>query len=146
MIFYNLKKKIHILRVITIGLIVCVILKLGYSQFFEYNKISLKATELWERSFPLEAARGNIYDANMEVLASNLPTMSVVVIPFQVKNKEECAQKLSVILDADYDTILTKISKSVSIERLSPEGRQIDDKQAKQINDLKMSGVYVVQD
>ena len=61
MIFYNLKKKIHILRVITIGLIVCVILKLGYSQFFEYEKISLKATELWERSFPLEAARGNIY-------------------------------------------------------------------------------------
>ena len=146
MIFYNLKKKIHILRVITIGLIVCVILKLGYSQFFEYEKISLKATELWERSFPLEAARGNIYDANMEILASNLPTMSVVVIPFQVKDKEQCAQKLAKILNADYEKILAKISKSVSIERLSPEGRQISEEQAKAITDLKMDGVYVVQD
>ena len=72
--------------------------------------------------------------------------MSVVVIPFQVKDKEQCAQKLAKILNADYEKILAKINKSVSIERLSPEGRQISEEQAKAITDLKMDGVYVVQD
>ncbi len=146
MIFYNLKKKINVLRLICISMIICIILKLAYAQFIDYRKISLRATDLWERSFPLEAARGNIYDANMEVLASNLPTMSVVVIPFQIKDKADCAKKLAQILNVQSDLIETKISKKASIVRLSPEGRQISEDQARAINKLKMNGVYVVQD
>ena len=146
MIFYNLRKKVNILRIFSMFMIVCVILKLGYSQFFQHKKISLKATELWERSFPLEASRGNIYDTKMNILASNLPTMSVVVIPFQIKDKIICAKSLSSILNSSYDTIFNKISKKASIVRLSPEGRQINEKQALEIQNLKLDGVYIVQD
>lgn len=146
MIFYNLRKKVNILRIFSMFMIVCVILKLGYSQFFQHKKISLKATELWERSFPLEASRGNIYDTKMNILASNLPTMSVVVIPFQIKDKITCAKSLSSILNSSYDTIFNKISKKASIVRLSPEGRQINEKQALEIQNLKLDGVYIVQD
>ncbi len=146
MIYYTLKKKINVLRVIVIIMISCVILKLGYAQFVQYKKIDLKATDLWERSFPLEASRGNIYDCNMEVLASNLPTMSVVVIPFQVKDKETVSSKLASILECDKDRLFEKISKKASIVRLSPEGRQISDEKAYLINKEKLSGVYVVQD
>lgn len=146
MIFYNLRKKVNILRIFSMFMIVCVILKLGYSQFFQHKKISLKATELWERSFPLEASRGNIYDTKMNILASNLPTMSVVVIPFQIKDKITCAKSLSSILNSSYDTIFNKISKKASIVRLSPEGRQINEKQAFKIQNLKLDGVYIVQD
>ncbi len=146
MIYYTLKKKIHVLRVMTVLLISCVIAKLAHAQFIQYKAIDLKATDLWERSFPLEAARGNIYDAKMEVLASNLPTMSIVVIPFQIKNKPEVAKHLANILNADEAKILEKISKKASIVRLSPEGRQINENQALKINQLKMTGVYIVQD
>lgn len=146
MIFFNLKKKINILRIITLGLISCVIGKLAYAQFIQYKAINLKATELWERSFPLEASRGNIYDSKMKVLASNIPTMSVVVIPYQIEDAHETAKKIGEILNVNSEKIYQKITKRASIVRLSPEGRQIEEKKAYQIAKLKMKGVYVVQD
>ena len=51
------------------------------------------ATNLWERSFPIEASRGLIYDRNGNKIAINVPVTSVAVIPYQIKNKEELVNK-----------------------------------------------------
>ena len=125
MIYHNLKKKINYLRIIVFILISCVLIKLAYAQLVEYKNINLRATESWERSFPIEASRGYIFDQNMEILASNIPTMSVVIIPYQINNPEEVATSLAKILKVEKDKIYQKITKRASIIRLSPEGRQI---------------------
>lgn len=146
MIYHNLKKKINYLRIIVFILISCVLIKLAYAQLVEYKNINLRATESWERSFPIEASRGYIFDQNMEILASNIPTMSVVIIPYQINNPEEVATSLAKILKVEKDKIYQKITKRASIIRLSPEGRQIDEEVAYEIAKVKYSGVYIVQD
>ncbi len=127
-------------------LIIAIVLRLGYSQFIQYEELSLKATESWQRSFPLEASRGKIYDSQGVVLVDNLTTSSVIVVPSQIKDKENTAQQLAAILECDYDYMLQKVNKHVSVQRLQPEGRQISDEKAYKIDKLKLPGVYLVQD
>lgn len=127
-------------------LIIAIILKLGYSQLISYRSITNKAIESWQRGFPLEASRGKIYDANGEVLADNQTTSSVIIVPGQIKDYVNTAYHLSSILECSQETILEKIKKKVSVERLQPEGRQIDDDKAYAISKLKLPGVYLVQD
>jgi len=146
MIHFELRKKIKIVRNICFILFVAIILKLGYSQIISYKNLVGLATELWERSFPIEASRGIVYDRNGEALAINIPTTSVAVIPYQIKDKEETATKLSKVLNVSYTTIYNKISKKASIVRLQPEGRQINEEQAKTIKELDLQGVYLIQD
>lgn len=46
-----------------------------------------KALESWQRSFPVQANRGKIYDRSGNVLATDLTTASLVVVPSQIKDK-----------------------------------------------------------
>ena len=146
MIHFELRKKIKLVRNICFVLFVAIILKLGYSQIISYKNLVGLATELWERSFPIEASRGIVYDRNGEALAINIPTTSVAVIPYQIIDKEGTATKLSKVLNVSYTTLYNKISKKASIVRLQPEGRQINEEQAKTIKELDLDGVYLIQD
>lgn len=129
-----------------VSMLVFVSVKLVYLQVIQYGNIGAKAIESWQRSFPIEASRGNIYDRNGEVIASSLPTMSVAIIPYQVKDMEDVAYKLSGILNGEKEIIYNKINKRISIVRLSPMGRQITMNQASRIHDLNLAGVYLIQD
>lgn len=140
------QKKILRLQLIVFLLLAAIGGKLCYSQISMHNKLIDLASNLWERSFPLEASRGYIRDRNGVNLAINLPVISIVCIPYQIDDPETTSNHLATILNADYQTIYTKITKRASIVRLSPEGRQISDEQATQIQELNLSGIYLVQD
>jgi len=127
-------------------IILAIIIRLGYSQLISYKSLTSKATESWQRGFPLEAARGKIYDHNGEVLVDNLTTSSVIVVPSQVRDYVNTAYHLSKILQCDEKQMLEKVKKKVSVERLQPEGRQISDEKALAIQKLRLPGVYLVQD
>ena len=146
MIHLEIIKKIRIIKSICFILFLAVIFKLCYSQIISYNDLINLATELWERSFPIEASRGIIYDSNGNSIAVNIPVTSIAVIPAQINDKEYTARKLSEILDVKYETIYSKISKKASIVRLQPEGRQISEEAAKRIKDNNLKGVYLIQD
>lgn len=146
LINFEILKKIKRIRTICFVLFFAIVLKLGYSQIVSYNYLLGKATDLWERSFPIEASRGIIYDKNDVSIAINIPVTSVAVIPYQIEDKKSVAKSLSNILNVSYNTILSKISKKASIIRIQPEGRQISDIQAKKIRDLNYKGVYLIQD
>ena len=62
MIFTKMVKKIKWVKTIMTLIVIAIVLRLGYSQFMNYSELSLKATESWQRGFPLEASRGKIYD------------------------------------------------------------------------------------
>lgn len=146
MIFSRMIKKIQWVNIVMTIIILCIVLRLGYSQFFAYQELSLKATESWQRSFPLEASRGKIYDSQHVILVDNLTTSSLIVVPSQIHDPIHTAYELSRILKCDEQTLLQKIQKKVSVERIQPEGRQLDENKAYQIDRLKLPGVYLVQD
>ena len=146
MIYETTVRKLKWVLNITTLLMLAIILKLVYLQIYSYTSLKDKATELWQRSFPVEAQRGDILDSEGHVLVTNLTTSSLVVIPSQIEDPLDYAHKIAPILGCDVQTLFEKFSKKASIERISPEGRQLDDEQAKQIHQLQLPGVYLIKD
>lgn len=146
MIYEITKKKIKWVKTVTIMIVVAIILKIGYIQIIDRINIYHKAVDLWQRSFPVEANRGLIIDSDNNVLATNLTTSSLVVVPSQIKDIEMTAQKLADILGVDIKVMYEKLSKKVSIQRIQPEGRQLSDEVAAKIDRLKLPGVYLIKD
>lgn len=123
-----------------------VILKVFYIQVFDYKKLSGLASDLWSRNLPIEAARGRILDRNGIVLADNVTTTSLVLVPNQIKNKKEVCEKLAKILNVSYDEMKKHVFKSTSIERVHPIGRRLSYEIADKIEELKFDGVYLLKE
>ena len=136
--------KLFVIAVFIIFIII--ILKVFYIQVFEYDKLNDLASDLWSRNLPIEADRGKIYDRNGVVLADNVTTTSLVLIPSQIKDKKYATEKLSEILNVSYDTMRQHVYKNTSIERVHPFGRRLDYSVAKKIEALNIEGVYLVRE
>lgn len=136
--------KIFVIAVFIIFIII--ILKVFYIQVFEYDKLNDLASDLWSRNLPIEADRGKIYDRNGVVLADNVTTTSLVLIPSQIKDKKYATEKLSEILNVSYDTMRQHVYKNTSIERVHPFGRRLDYSVAKKIEALNIEGIYLVRE
>ena len=146
MFYKNIHKRINIVLLIIIFLFALIIGKVFYIQVLNYDKLKNLASSLWSRNLPIEANRGIIYDRNGIVLANNITTVSLVLIPNQIKNKEDTAMKLSEILGVTYKEMYAHVSKKTSIERVHPEGRRLDYEVANKISELKLDGVYLVKE
>lgn len=146
MFFKKIDARIRITFLIFVFLFFLVVFKVFYIQVFDYKKLSSLAKDLWSRDLPIEASRGMILDRNGIVLADNLTTTSLVLIPNQIKNKKETAKKLADILGVSYKEMYAHVSKQTSIERVHPEGRRLSFEIADKISALKMDGVYLVKE
>ena len=145
--FYNtIHTRIRYVFLIVAIVLVIAIARVFYIQVFAYEKLSALAESLWSRELPISADRGEIVDRNGVVLATNITTTSLVVIPNQIEDKEDAAKKISDILGSDYEDMLAHLSKKTSIERVHPEGRQLDYETAEAIDALKIDGVYLVKE
>lgn len=125
---------------------ILVIIKVFYIQVISYGKLNNLASSLWNRNLPIESNRGKIYDTNGIVLADNKTTVSLVLVPNQIKNKEVVAKELSTILNVSYKEMYEHVNKRTSIERVHPEGRRLSFDIADKINNLKLDGVYLVKE
>ena len=143
---YTHSKRIVVLQVIFSLLLSIIGIKLGYLQIYRNNVFLGSASSMWQRSFPLLASRGYIYDSTGVVLATNLPTFSLAFMPYQIKDKEEVANKISPLIGVDKDYLYNKINQRISIVRLNGKGRNISDTLAKKISLLNLEGVYLLQD
>ena len=139
------KRLVTIVYVIMLAVLI-LILRLGYVMFYLTEKISPMAYDQWTRDIPIEGKRGNIYDRNGNLIVGNSLSPSVAVIKRQIADKDYVVEQLSKILECDKTLILKHINKNVSVELIKPEGRRISEKQAKEIVELNMDGVYVVGD
>ena len=146
MFFSDIHTRIRFFFLLILCISIIIVIRVFYIQVIEYDKLSALAESLWSRKLPIGADRGEIYDRNGKVLATNLTTTSLVVIPNQIKNKEEVAKALSEILNSDYEDMLEHVSKKTSIERIHPEGRQLSYDIASQIDELGFDGVYLVKE
>ena len=146
MFFKNIHVRIRIVLLVIVFLFLLIIGKVFYIQVISYKKLNGYASSLWSRNLPIEANRGIIYDVNGKVLADNITTTSLVLIPNQIKDKEGTASKLADILGVSKDDMMKHVMKIASIERVHPEGRRLSYEIADKINDLKLPGVYLVKE
>ena len=142
----SINKRIKITFILMLIALFLVIVKVFYIQVFEYKKLNKLASDLWSRNLEIEADRGKILDRNGVVLADNLTTSSLVLIPNQIKDKRKVTKELSSILGISYDAMKKHVYKKTSIERVHPEGRRLSYDVAKKISDLKLDGVYLVKE
>lgn len=138
--------RIKMLFLIIILLFLFIILRVFYIQIFDYSKLSILAEDLWSRDLPIEANRGLILDRNGIVLADNLTTTSLVLIPNQIKDKDTTSGKLAEILGVTKEEMDKHVNKKTSIERVHPEGRRLSYEIADKINELNLPGVYLVKE
>ena len=146
MFFSNIHERIRCIFLVSIIILIAIIIKVFYIQVFAYEKISDLAESLWSRELPIKADRGLIVDRNGEVLATNITTVSLVVVPGQIDDPESVAKDLSDILNTDYQDMLKHVTKSTSIERVHPEGRGLDYDVAEKIDALGYDGVYLLKE
>ena len=146
MFFKNIHKREKILFLGISFCLLLVIIKVLYIQVFQYHKLSSLANHLWSRNLEVEADRGKIYDRNGVVLAENLTTTSLILIPNQIKDKKVATKALSSILNVSYDEMKKHVYRKTSIERVHPEGRRLSYDVAEKIADLKIEGVYLVKE
>ena len=142
----NINKRIKIMLLLFGFVLLMVILKVFYVQIFDYKKLSSLASDLWSRNLPIEASRGKILDRNGIVLADNVTTTSLVLVPNQIKNKKEVCEKLAEILNVSYDEMKKHVFKNTSIERVHPIGRRLSYEVADKIDALKFDGVYLLKE
>ncbi len=146
MFFSDIHTRIRFFFLFILCILIIIVIRVFYIQVFDYQKLSTLAESLWSRELPIGADRGEINDRNGKVLATNITTTSLVLIPNQIQNKEEVAEKLSEILNSDYEDMLAHVSKKTSIERVHPEGRQLSYDIAAKIDELGYDGVYLVKE
>ena len=146
MFFKKIDERIKVLFLIILILFIFIIIRVFYIQVIDYKKLNKYAKDLWSRDLPIEADRGLILDRNGVVLADNLTTTSLILIPNQIKNKEETTSLLANILGVSYDNMKEHVYKKTSIERVHPEGRRLSYDIAEKISALELEGVYLVKE
>lgn len=143
MIYAKIKNRTKFVLICIFLFFVAIILKLCYLQFYSYEHLKEKASTLWQRSFPIEGQRGKILDSDGNVLATNLTTYSLIIVPNQIKDKEYCSLQIAEILNAEKNEIFKKISKKVSMVRLA---RNLDDVTSQRLTNLQIEGIYLLKD
>ena len=112
--------RIKIVLLIVIGCFWLIIFKVFYIQVIDYKKLNSLANNLWSRS--------------------------LVVVPNQIKNKDDVIRDLANILSVKEEKISEHVNKRSSVEIVHPEGRQLDYKIADKINELNYDGVYLLKE
>ena len=143
-------KGIHArIKIVLLIIIVCFILIVGkvfYIQVIDYNKLNNLASDLWSRNLIIGANRGRILTIDGTVVADNLTTVSLVVVPNQIKNKDDVVRDLAKILNVAEDKISEHVKKKSSVEIIHPEGRGLSFEIADKINELNYEGVYLLKE
>lgn len=142
----QIHKRIKIILLIIIFCFIIIIGKVFYIQVIDYNKLSDYANNLWSRNLVIGANRGRILTNDNVTIADNITTVSLVVVPNQIKNKEDVIKDLAKILNVNETAISEHVNKSSSVEIIHPEGRQLSFDIADKINDLNYEGVYLLKE
>lgn len=138
--------RIKLIFLIVVLVFIIIVIRVFCLQVVEYRKLNTLAENLWSRNLPVGADRGRILDRHGKVIAGNVTTSSLVLIPNQIKNKDEVSKNLAEVLGVSYDEMYKHVSKKVSIERVHPEGRDLSYEISEKINNFKYDGVYLLKE
>ena len=142
----HIDTRIKIVLLIIILCFILIIFKVFYIQVFDYKKLNNLASDLWSRNLVIGANRGRIITSDNTIVADNLTTVSLVVVPNQIKDKQAVIRDLANILNVKEEKISEHVNKHSSVEIIHPEGRQLSFDVADKINNLNYEGVYLLKE
>lgn len=138
----QLKIRVRTMVIIFLCLSVASIGKLVVMQFFQYEWLTLKAEENWDREIPFSQTRGNIRDRDGELIVGSKLAPTLYFMPAQSEDVESAAAKISVALNMDKNKLIEQMSKKTFLIKLAPEGKNIDLGTALEIQSLQIPGLY----
>lgn len=139
----SMSKRIKSIFLVLVFLFCSLSVRLFVVQIINGKELQQRAIGQWTRDLSLTAKRGSFFDETGDVLAESFTTYDVYVRGREVKNPEETAQKISKILEIDYQKTLQKVSKKNVSEVLIK--MQIDSKKAEEIYNLNLDGIYMTE-
>ena len=143
----NFRKKIKQRIIIIQILIVASIFLLGAKSFdiqiFKAKELTQKAENGYSRYITVKGERGQIFDRNMNKLATSIDAISITACPSKIKDPVSAAKKLSKILDINRE----KLQSTLSSQRMFAwVARRVPPDQANKIRQLNLNGIYFEND
>ena len=106
-------------------LLVVLVCRLVYLQIFNHEFYVTQARNNQVRVVPIAPTRGLIYDRNGLILAENMPTFSLEIIPHRSKNLDATIGRLAKIVNISEDEIkIFKNGKNIRSDWISRECRK----------------------
>jgi cell division protein FtsI/penicillin-binding protein 2 len=105
----NLRPRIFTLGALFLGCAFLLVYRLYTFQYLQSAELRQQATRSHQRSIPVEAQRGSIFDANGNALAVTIQMDEVSITGSQVQKPEQTAQILSGILGMQPQEVLSLI-------------------------------------
>lgn len=122
-----------------VSIFLIVFFKLAYIQLIQGKWLQVKASDQWSRDLPINAKRGNIFDANGVTLAQSYTTYDVYVRPSMVKDAPNVALLLSSTLNLDFQKTLEKTKNITQSEVLIK--LQVQEAQSEILKKSNLSGI-----
>lgn len=137
------RKKIMIVFLVSSLLLIGLCTRIVYVMIFCSGYYTKEAQELHERERSIKAARGNMYDANGVLIASNKTVCTISVIHSQITNSDEVVGILSKELGLTEAYVKKRVLKYTSIERIKSN---VDKEIGDGIRAYHLDGVKVDED
>ena len=140
------KKRVTVLLMGAIALFFVLIARLFYVQIIKGSYYKEKAYTQQTKDRTVDASRGTIYDCNENKLALSVSTNTLSVAPTNIEeeHKEKIAKDLSEIIEEEYDKVLAKLNKTVSLVTIKTNiGEEMATKLSNYILENDLKGIYV---
>ncbi len=127
----KVRSRSGVLLALAIGLFSLLLLRILLLQTLEYDRYQQKVLEQMTTEAEVTAARGNIYDANGVLIATNISTYRIFISPSSISSAQSelnetgddvdfadlIAKNLSSILDVSYDFVLKQTTYTRYLDR-----------------------------
>ncbi|WP_134216601.1 stage V sporulation protein D [Pelotomaculum sp. FP] len=138
-----IRKRITGLFLIAGGMFLILIVRLGWLQLVEGDRLRQEALEVRMRDVPVEAKRGTIFDRNGQELVTSVSVDSAYAFPPQIEDKRAAADKIALALGMDKEDVYKKLTQNVGFVWLK---RRIDYQSSQNLKSLDLSGVELVEE
>ena len=115
-----------------------------YVQLVWERELLARAVDQWTRELPVAPERGNIFDANGELLAGNTAAYTLYARANAVQDTEKTARALSSLLPLSYESLLAKLSDRSSSEIVLL--RRAEKETVAAVEGTNLQGIYYARD
>lgn len=113
----NLQRRLAVLGIIILAAFCVLFTRLWFMQIVSGNNYRKKAEGNRIREISLEAPRGRILDRNGRVIVKNRSTLTISVVPAELREDSKVIERLSMLLGIGQGEIKYKIEKSQAPNR-----------------------------
>lgn len=143
---YSLRIKKRMAFAFLVFIVFFIVIAIRLTTIQAFNSINLTEEQINQMmgEVPLTAARGIIYDRNMNVLTKDASASAIYARPKQIKNPNEIADYLSEILKLDKEVVYKKITDNSNWITLIK--RKVDNEIAFKIKEKNLKGIEITED